>query len=462
MDRLPIPSLLTISDFSVRSVLLPIVERLESLENNSSQIEPVVAQGAIEKSLLVAQNRAVQQSGTPYTAKKLQQDLLSGVKGILAQAGEDYLLKVDNDNATIAFAHREVLQGNFTDIGNVTGIPAGAAYRPGMVLASGGIGMGYADAEGGWHNAVAIGADGNASFEGSVNATSGNFAESITVGSFTLSDIGLGKLAHDWGNHADQGYLTSIPYIPTYTTTDLQNDLQAGYAQVIGDAAFSNSGNLLIGSESDGVKISQSGIAAKRGGAVQFSIDSSGNASFAGNINGAGGNFTGTVLANKISAGVLTGHNIRGASIWATQDQDNVGAMVAGNGVKTPLLGNAEGAYSSAHGFGAVGVATGSVVGAYTLGGVAGVVVPDIDQANGVYGESYGTGVTGVTRSADGVGVSAISSPGGMGLYVQGSFMWNGVEYANFSDIASGATIHSGTGIPASGLGANGDIYVKY
>lgn len=142
-----------------------------------------------------------------YSKGKLQQDLSNGVKGILAGVGSDYRMTIDPDLNIILMAHKDVVY-------------LGTSLNPGpgqsaIGITANGIAMGFNDpTTGAWKDAVAIDANtGNATFLGTVNATAGNFAESITVGN---TGVTLGSLAAG-----------------IYTKADLEADLSSGVGSVL-------------------------------------------------------------------------------------------------------------------------------------------------------------------------------------------------------------------------------------
>ena len=143
-----------------------------------------------------------------YSKGKLQQDLSNGVKGILAGVGSDYRMTVDPDLNIILLAHKNVVY-------------MGTSANPGpgqsaIGITANGVAMGFNDPITGiWKDAVAIDANtGNATFLGTVNATSGNFAESITVGN---TGITLGQVVSANG----------------YSKAELENDLESGVGSIL-------------------------------------------------------------------------------------------------------------------------------------------------------------------------------------------------------------------------------------
>ena len=142
-----------------------------------------------------------------YSKGKLQQDLSNGVKGILAGVGADYRMTIDPDLNIILMAHKDVVYMGTT--------PRPGPGRSALGITANGIAMGFNDpVTGVWKDAVAIDANtGNATFLGTVNATAGHFAESITVGN---TGVTLGSLTA--GN---------------YSKAQLESDLAAGVGSIL-------------------------------------------------------------------------------------------------------------------------------------------------------------------------------------------------------------------------------------
>lgn len=136
----------------------------------------------------------------------LQALLNAGVANILAGVGSDYRLNVDINNAFVAFQHKDAVYNGSAGAGPI---------RPAIGLSSAGIAMGYNDLTGNWVNAVAIEADGDASFRGTVAANS-ILTNTIQLGSsvYTVADI-----------------ITLLGTSPT--TFDLQGALNAGVGYIL-------------------------------------------------------------------------------------------------------------------------------------------------------------------------------------------------------------------------------------
>ena len=98
--------------------------------------------------------------------------------------------------------------------------------------------------------------------------------------------------------------------------TDLINArLDTSAKEILGEFVFSGSGAIAMATDaSNGLWLSPTGILGKKAGVTTFAIDTSGNATFKGDISGSSGTFSGTVSADNITAGTLTGSLIRTSS----------------------------------------------------------------------------------------------------------------------------------------------------
>ena len=151
----------------------------------------------------------LKQNAKTYTAADLKRDLANGIESILASAGPDFRLWVDNTGAKIEIGHKDLVYAGYSAVADTTN-----TRLPGLAITAGGIAMGYNDIDGQWVDAVAIeAATGNASFAGTVNALYGNFAEGVTIGT---TGVTLGQLAAG-----------------SYTTDQLKSDLAAGVEGVL-------------------------------------------------------------------------------------------------------------------------------------------------------------------------------------------------------------------------------------
>lgn len=259
-------------------------------------------------------------SAGSYNTAALEMDLESGVGGILAGVGGNYRMWVDTVGSQIQIGHKDIAYNAYSAVADTTN-----TRLPGLAITSAGVAMGFNDIDGTWHNSVSIdAATGTASFLGAVNATSGNFANGITIGgsSVTLGDLAAGG----------------------YTTADLEADLAAGVGSILAgsgssykmwvdtggakieighkDLNLSGLGAGYTGTLRSGLVISSAGIGAgynrKSDGAWvnALAIDASGSASFSGAIYASSGTFTGTVTASSFVSGNVRINDSSGDSLY--------------------------------------------------------------------------------------------------------------------------------------------------
>lgn len=281
------------------------------------------------------QMAAAPQAG--YSKGKLQQDLSSGVKSILAGVGGDYVLNIDTFANAIVISHKDVVYG-------------GTATTPGpglsaIGLTANGIAMGYNDpVTGVWKDAVAIDANtGTATFSGAVNATSGNFSESITVGTsgLTLGDLGAGGYTKAQLNEDLAEGVESIlagsggDYTLAVDTTANAIILAHKNAVYRGTTPSPGTGRTAIGITAAGIAM---GYNNQTTGAWQdaVAIDATGNVTILGTLKAGsvietsatvGGVQVGTIASQASSAYTTT----QSLGDLATQDTINLATQVTGS-----------------------------------------------------------------------------------------------------------------------------------
>lgn len=212
-----------IQDAATRQALRPIMDA-HNVRNGTSD-QGFVTRDELKKAVEVLKSELATVKITPevmdalgvplkqnvktYTVADLKRDLANGIESILASAGPDFRLWVDNTGAKIEIGHKDLVYAGYSAVADTTN-----TRLPGLAITAGGIAMGYNDIDGQWVDAVAIeAATGNASFAGTVNALYGNFAEGITIGT---TGVTLGQLAAG-----------------SYTTDQLKSDLAAGVEGVL-------------------------------------------------------------------------------------------------------------------------------------------------------------------------------------------------------------------------------------
>lgn len=201
--------------YDTLSITLPTIQKLyNSLPDSARRTAKGYYDAANNKLRWLYYSEEASYTGTPTTVPggpvpvpfDLQALLDAGVANILAGVGSDYRLNVDTNNAFVAFQHKDAIYNGNAGPGSI---------RPAIGLSAAGIAMGYNGTDGVWHNAVAIEADGDATFLGTVAANS-ILTNSIQLGAslYTIQDI--------------IDLLGSSP-----TTFDLQGALDAGVGYIL-------------------------------------------------------------------------------------------------------------------------------------------------------------------------------------------------------------------------------------
>ncbi len=324
-------------------------------------------------------------SASGYTSADLAADLAAGVGTVIAGAGQDYLLTVNNTN--IVAAHKDVVFQGYSAAAD-----AANTRRAALGITANGIIMGYNDVNGNWVSSIAIDATtGTASFTGAINATSGNFTgtinagsvitNSVTVDGTTLNTIKTGAAA---GATALQA-ASIVNLIDRTANTVLAGTISpaSGVANAgafkIGTITWDTSGAVTGGT---GVAITANGIIGRNASGPSFSIDVNGNATYAG-----------TLTASQVTSGTFTGVSV------ATS------GSISSTGVSAGALGNVS-IYASVTGAShvAVGGLSTNGTGVYGKTSVAG--------QSGVYGDCATSGGTGVTANGTGGAIAlAVNGP---------------------------------------------------
>lgn len=220
----------------------------------------------------------------------LQALLDAGVTNILAGVGSDYRLVVDAGSAFVAFQHKDAVYNGNAGAGGI---------RPAIGLSSAGIAMGYNDATGAWQNAVAIEADGDATFKGTVAANS-ILANTIQLGGsiYSIQDI-IDLLGSSPGTFDLQGALDAgVGYIKA--------GLGGNYEMIVDDvlhyAAFKHKNAVFEGSATPAAGLTAVGISSN-GIAMGYNDPTTGAWTNAVSITAAGdATFKGTIAANSVIA----------------------------------------------------------------------------------------------------------------------------------------------------------------
>lgn len=247
-----------------------------------------------------------------------------------------------------------------------------------------------------------------------INAATGdaNFAGTITAGAVIANSVtitGSGNSLEIIDGRATNGQVT-YEGLRTGGTTILTGVIRPENtgAVAVGSITWNTTTGALTGGS--GIAITEWGIIGASGGSATFSINAStGAAIFAGDISGASGSFSGSLITGGqvLSTGQTTISGQPPASIIG-----NIGTIPAGGG--SGVLGRAVGnSGSSADAIGVSGVAV-------SAGGLGSVF-----------------GVFGYADGSNGVGVYA-DAPTGIGLVTTGSLALSALGQSNFGAFASG------------------------
>lgn len=316
-----------------------------------------------------------------YSTAQLQADLAAGVGKIVAGTGSNYRLNADPANGAITIGHVGAVYNGAA--------AAGGGVRPILGITAAGLAMGYNDNAGAWHNSVAIDASGTASFSGAINAESGNFTGTITVGSVIAGGVtvnGTSLLTIQNGAAAGATAVQPAAIANFITAAALTNLIDRTAATTLTGtiapaSGTANKGAFKIGSITwdvsgivtggSGIAITANGIVGAKNGLTSFSVDTNGNAYFKGDITGSNGAFTGTISAANLTAGTITASvslNSNG-SVNATglygSSLGNVSIVGAPSGVGHGVAGIASGGIGNT---GVYGRGTGADYGVYSSG----------------------------------------------------------------------------------------------
>lgn len=177
-------------------------------------------------------------------------------------------------------------------------------------------------------------------FSGTLDAVDGNFEGTISAGAVIIGGVAIGTST---GTAMIAATSTAQTTANTGVTNAATADSKAVAAQSTANSALSNVGSysylasvldnastqikaasstfILIGNTSTGLYLGSAGLYGKKSGATTFSIDSSGNAAFKGDISGASGTFTGQIN----TSGMLVSANASGDAV-VIQNNSNLSA----------------------------------------------------------------------------------------------------------------------------------------
>jgi hypothetical protein len=299
--------------------------------------------------------------------------LAAGVNNVLAGLSGDYRMDAGSSGVTI----RHNLAQYNTTIGGYAGV-----LRTGLAITANGIAAGYnRTSDGAWVNSFAIDSSGNATFGGTITANS------IITNSCTVNGVAIGTVQTQAaaGNTLNttlttNAQLTLIGQIVPSTTGGIK----------LGTITWNSTTGALTGGS--GIAITAAGIIGAQSGVAKFSIDTSGNATFSGNITGATGTFSGN----------LSGASITGTTGTFSADINTTGRVYA-KGATNDL------------GFSA---AISAEVAAASSVGVLGVNTKDLGIAAQFSTAAWSTGTAlKVIATSSGTGVE-VSSVGGAAINI--------------------------------------------
>lgn len=338
-----------------------------------------------------------------YSKEQLDTDLATGVGKVVAGIGSDYRLNVDTTNAFISLSHKDSV---------FNGTAAAGSVKPAIGISAAGIAMGYNRAsDGAWVDSVAIDSSGNASFSGSINATSGNFTGTITAGSIITNSVTVDGTALSTIKSGAAAGASAVQ--PAALTAALNTKLDNAAATIMASGFYLKS--LYYDSTTagtGGVAIFNGGILGRRrnagntGWETTMSIGTDGNLVVKGDISGSTGTFAGTVSASNLTSGTIT----------ATVSINSAGSVNA-TGLFGSALGNVAivGAPSSI-GHGVAGIANGA--------GTAGLFGKSSNASGyGIWAENSGASGVGLAAGGSGVDVLLADSEkiafGGQARYIR-------------------------------------------
>lgn len=310
-----------------------------------------------------------------YTKDDLEDDLAAGVGNVLAGIGGDFRFESSADQGLIILKHKDVA---FPGPG-----PAySGTLRTGLIINANGIAMGYNNrTTGAFVTTMSLdGATGNLSVSGTINATAGNFAESVTVGGSTLLSAVVSGAASG---------ATAVQPATLISSLSAKIDKNASYV-LEASSEFKTSGYELTTAGSGGMNFTNNGIVARKrnagntGWVNTFVISSNGNATFSGELSAATGTFSGNISTS---------------------------GQVVATGDTTSAVGNAAivAAPATSSTVGVVGISTTSV-GLWGQSTASTGTYGQTVTGYGVQGYSLGTGIGVGGYSASGTGVKAEGS----------------------------------------------------
>ena len=296
-------------------------------------------------------------------AFNLQAALDAGVTNIVSGVGSNYRMNVDTASSFVSFQHKDAVYN---------GTAAAGGIRPALGISAAGIAMGYNDAAGAWHNAVALDATGNATFAGTIAANA------IITNSATVNGVQLGLIQTNSTTAAAHAALTGNPHNVTLTQisgdlddiTDGSSYFKTTATQVTGAtraaSALDSSADYIRSIQSTkivvsapnpttGVVFDGAGIRMYQAGTLKVNIPVSGAPSFSGDITGGAnisitgvGRFDGNQTLNSFNAAIHANVNATALNGIYCRDGGSTGSALSAAGITS----GADGVYCQAVGSG--------------------------------------------------------------------------------------------------------------
>ena len=293
-----------------------------------------------------------------YTVDDLKDDLAAGAVQVIAGAQDSNSI-IKTYPTYMAFQHKDAAPLGST--GAYTG-----DFRTALGITSTGIIAGYNDkTSGAWQTTLAIeSATGNLTVLGTIKANSviqvGAYLGSSTV-STVLSNV---SSAQSDASDALSQVSSKLSASSSYVLTGAVNVQNTGGIQA-GSVTWNSSTGVVTGGS--GVVLTENGITGVKSGVVTFAIDSSGNATFSGDISTGGdayftGQNTATYSANIAGTIYPLDYTVFGVGATSAPGSGRVGLLGRANSVNSGwnvgVLGSASNGFYNANAAGVLGTGT--------------------------------------------------------------------------------------------------------
>ena len=336
-----------------------------------------------------------------YTTSDLAADLAAGGAAIISGAASGSTrMELDPAGNYVVFKHKDA------SVGGSTGAYSGTV-RTAVGITAAGFLAGYnRTSDGAWQNTIVIDSTtGNVTIQGTLKANSViEVGALIGVGGQTIGTV-AGNASAAYAGLGDKLSKAGGEILSGAITFNSAGGFKTSGITIASDGSSSGTG----------VAVTSAGIVGRNGSGITFAIDTSGNATFKGDITGASGTFAGNVSTNGY---VHANGQITTADGFASVVGNESGTAATG------LIGYGKGTT----GRGVHGISDSS-------GGLGAGVLGDGRASHpGVFGRHFGSGSGVHGYSASGVGVYGI---GAVGVVCQGAFGWGPYTYAQPNGSAS-------------------------